>query len=244
MSKREAANMMEDGKSIFLGDMQELGYLPEGVVNWMALIGWSYDDRTEFFTLPDLVEKFNIEKLNPAPAAINFTKLDHFNGLHIRNLEVSDLAQRMLPFFEKAGIQTDMETLEKIAAILQVRMVTLDEGVEKAAFFFQEEVHPEPEALIAKKLTAVESVELARKAYDLLSGLPEITHESAEQPMRDLADKLGVKVGQLFSVVRVAVTGQRVSPPLFESMEIIGREKSLERLKNAIAILENLAIEA
>jgi len=244
MSKREAANMMEDGKSIFLGDMQELGYLPEGVVNWMALIGWSYDDRTEFFTLPDLVEKFNIEKLNPAPAAINFTKLDHFNGLHIRNLEVSDLAQRMLPFFEKAGIQTDMETLEKIAAILQVRMVTLDEGVEKAAFFFQEEVHPEPEALIAKKLTAAESVELARKAYDLLSDLPEITHESAEQPMRDLADKMGVKVGQLFSVVRVAVTGQRVSPPLFESMEIIGRDKSLERLKNAIVILENLAIEA
>ena len=225
--------------TFFIGDMKELGYLPEGVVNWMALIGWSYDDHTEFFTLADLIEKFSIEKLNPSPAAINFSKLDHFNGLHIRNLELSDLAQRMLPFFEKAGIKADLETLEKIAAILQVRMVTLDEAVEKAGFFFQDEVHPKLEDLIAKKLTATESAEVARKAYDLLSGLPEITHESAEQPMRDLAAEMDVKVGQLFSIVRVAVTGQRVSPPLFESMEIIGREKSLERLQKAIMILEN-----
>jgi glutamyl-tRNA synthetase len=239
MSKRDTANMLKDGKSIFLGDMKELGYLPEGVVNWMALIGWSYDDHTEFFTLADLIEKFSIEKLNPSPAAINFSKLDHFNGLHIRNLELSDLAQRMLPFFEKAGIKADLETLEKIAAILQVRMVTLDEAVEKAGFFFQDEIHPKLEDLIAKKLTATESAEVARKAYDLLFELPEITHESAEQPMRDLAAEMDVKVGQLFSIVRVAVTGQRVSPPLFESMEIIGREKSLERLQTAITILEN-----
>jgi len=147
----------------------------------------------------------------------------------------------LLPFFEQAGFQPDMETLQKIAAILQVRLVTLDEAVEKAGFFFQDEVQPEPEALIAKKLTAAESAEIGRSAYKLLMGLPEITHESAEQPMRNLAAELGVKVGQLFSVVRVAVTGQRVSPPLFESMEIIGREKSLERLENAICILENLS---
>jgi glutamyl-tRNA synthetase len=86
MSKRDADEMMESGKSIFLGDMQELGYLPEAVVNWAVLMGWSYDDHTEFFTMEDLIDKFNIQKLNPSPAAINFSKLDHFNGLHIRNL--------------------------------------------------------------------------------------------------------------------------------------------------------------
>lgn len=241
MSKRDTANMMKDGKSIFLGDMQALGYLPEAVVNWAALIGWSYDAHTEFFTMSDLIEKFSIEKLNPSPAAINFSKLDHFNGLHIRSLAVNDLADRLLPFFEKAGIQPDLDTLRKIAAVLQVRLVTLDEAVDKAGFFFQDEVHPEPEALVAKKLTAAESAVIAQKALDLLSTLPNISHESAEQPMRDLAAELGVKVGQLFSVVRVAVTGQRVSPPLFESMEIIGREKSLERLQNAIVILDELA---
>ncbi len=241
MSKRDTANMMKGGKSIFLGDMQDLGYLPEAVINWAVLMGWSYDDRTEFFTLPDLIEKFSVDKLNPSPAAINFSKLDHFNGLHIRNLEVDDLAERLQPFFEKAGIQPDAKTLREIAAVLQVRLVTLDDAVEKAGFFFQDEVHPEPEALIAKKLTAAESAEIARKAYDLLTALPEITHASAEQPMRDLAAESGIKVGQLFSIVRVAVTGQRVSPPLFESMEIIGREKSLERLQNAIVILEKPA---
>jgi glutamyl-tRNA synthetase len=98
--------------------------------------------------------------------------------------------------------------------------------------------------LIAKKLTAAESAVVARKAYDLLSELPELTHASAEQPMRDLAEEMGIKVGQLFSVVRVAVTGQQVSPPLFESMEIVGREKSLDRLGKAITILENLAEKA
>ena len=244
MSKRDSANMMKDGKSIFLGDMQELGYLPEAVINWAVLMGWSYDDHTEFFALPDLVEKFNIGKLNPSPAAINFSKLDHFNGLHIRNLKVEDLAQRLMPFFLKADIHPDSKTLYEIAKILQVRLVTLDEAVEKAGFFFQNEVHPEPEMLIAKNLTAAESAMVAKEALVLLSALPEITHESAEQPLRDLAVELGVKVGQLFNIVRVAVTGQRVSPPLFKSMEIIGREKSLERLQNAIVILETLALES
>jgi glutamyl-tRNA synthetase len=240
MSKRDSANLMKDGKSIFLRDMQHLGYLPEAVVNWVALMGWSYDDHTEFFKMQDLIELFSIEKLNPSPAAINFSKLDHFNGLHIRSLAVEDLANRLLPFFEQAGFQPEADTLRKIAAVLQVRLVTLDEAVEKAGFFFMDEVHPEPQDLVANGLTPAESAEIARSVYYILVDLPEINHEFAEQPLRDLATGLGVKVGQLFSVIRVAVTGQRVSPPLFESMEIIGREKCLDRLKAAIIILEDL----
>ncbi len=86
MSKREAADLIKDGHSIFVKDFDSLGYLPEAVVNWITLMGWSFDDHTEFFSLQDLVEKFSLTRLNPSPAAINFTKLDHFNGLHIRNL--------------------------------------------------------------------------------------------------------------------------------------------------------------
>ncbi|MFN2151022.1 MAG: glutamate--tRNA ligase, partial [Anaerolineales bacterium] len=208
---------------------------------WAVLMGWSFDDRTEFFTMPDLIEKFSIDKLNPSPAAINFSKLDHFNGLHIRNLEVDDLAERLLPFFQKAGLPADLETVRKIAPILQVRLETLDEAVEKAGFFFEEDVHPDPETLVAKKLTAAESAEVAQKAYNLLASLPEITHETAEAPMRLLAEEMGIKPGQLFGIIRVAVTGQSVSPPLFESMEIIGRQKSLERIQNGIAMLQDLA---
>ena len=243
MSKRDSANLLKDGKSIFLGDMRDLGYLPEAVNNWMALMGWSYDDHTEFFTMDDLIEKFNIEKLNPAPAAINFSKLDHFNGLHIRALSTDELARRIQPFFLKAGIDADLESLRRIAPLLQVRLVTLDEAVEKAGFFFREEVHPDPQDLIAKKLTAAQSAEVARRAYEVLAALPEITHETAEAPLRALAEEMGLKAGQVFGIVRVAVTGQRVSPPLFESMEIIGREKSLQRLRNAIQMLDKLAAD-
>ncbi len=240
MSKRETANLMKDGYSIFIGDLKQLGYLPEAVVNWMALMGWSYDDHTEFFSMQDLIEKFSLAKLNPAPAAINFTKLDHFNGLHIRSLLHDELAKRMRPFFEAAGYTLEGEKLIKIAPIIQERLVTLDEAPEKAGFFFQEQILPDPEELIGKQMTAAGSAAAARRACDLLAGLPRIDVETAEAPMRALAEELGLKAGQLFGILRVAVTGQSVSPPLFESMEIVGREKVLERIRRAIEILENI----
>ncbi|MFH1632401.1 MAG: glutamate--tRNA ligase [Chloroflexota bacterium] len=242
MSKRDFTELMKDGKSIFLSDFKELGYLPEAVVNWAALMGWSYDDHTEFFTMDDLIEKFSIEKLNPSPAAINFSKLDHFNGLHIRNLELDELAARIKPFFEKAGYCVDDDKLREIAPLLQVRLATLGEAPEKAGFFFEDEVHPIPEELIGKKMSAADSANAARGAYEVLVALPEISHVTAEGPMRTLADELGLKAGQLFGIIRVAVTGQRVSPPLFESMSIVGREKVLQRILNAIRTLEELGI--
>jgi len=223
MSKRESSSLMKDGYSIFLNDLKSLGYLPEAVVNWIALMGWSYDDHTEFFTLDDLVTKFSLDHCNPAPAMINFSKLDHFNGLHIRSLQVKDLASRLKPYFEVAGI------------------TTLDDAVIKAGFFFEEDVQPVPEELVGKKMNTSESVTAAQSAYLVLSGLPEINHENAEIPLRSLADELGLKAGQLFGILRVAVTGQKVSPPLFESMAIIGKEKVMERLQNAIEILDSMA---
>ncbi|MCE1255751.1 MAG: glutamate--tRNA ligase, partial [Anaerolineae bacterium] len=172
MSKREAADLNKDGYSIFVKDMGGLGYLPEAVVNWIALMGWSYDDHTEHFLMADLIEKFNLEKLNPAPAAINFTKLDHFNGVHIRSLSIQDLAQRTKPFFEAQGLHTDTEKLEKIAPIIQERLSTLDECVEKAGFFFVDEVTPEPGELAAKGLTTEESAKITQMVLDILKTFP------------------------------------------------------------------------
>jgi len=240
MSKRESADLIRDGYSIFINDLQSLGYLPEAVINWTALMGWSFDDHTEFFTLPDLVEKFSMDRLNPAPAAINFSKLDHFNGLHIRNLQADDLAQRLKPFFVNAGFTVQDEVLLQIAPIIQERISTLDDALAMGGFFFEDEVHPAPEDLIGKKMTPAESVRAARQAYKILESLPEITHESANQPLRDLAEQMGLKAGQLFGILRSAVTGQTVSPPLFESMAIIGKEKVLERIQKAIRALEEL----
>lgn len=243
MSKREASNLKLDGYSIFIEDLKDLGYTPEGVVNWIALMGWSYDDHTEFFTIPDLIEKFSLDHLNPAPAAINFSKLDHFNGLHIRNLQAEELARRLKPFFENAGFAVEEDKLLKVTPLLQKRIVTLDDAPVMGGFFFQSEINPEPNDLIGKGMTAEESAEAVRRAYDLIASMPEITHESSEQPLRDLAAGSGLDAGQLFGILRAAVTGQTVSPPLLESMEIIGKETVLKRIQQAIDLLERVASE-
>jgi glutamyl-tRNA synthetase len=240
MSKRESTALMKDGYSIFIDDLRQLGYLPEAVVNWIALMGWSYDDHTEFFTMQDLIEKFNIDRLNPSPAAINFTKLDHFNGLHIRSLSLQDLANRVKPFFEAAGYRVPDDVLQKVAPLIQARIITLDDAPAMAGFFFREDVEPAPDELVGARMTPAESANAVRKAYQALDSLPEITLETAEPAMRALAEELNLEAGQLFGILRVAVTGQKVSPPLFESMEVIGREKVLERIYKAIEILEKV----
>ena len=242
MSKRDSEALEREGKPIFLADFGKMGYLPEAVVNWAALIGWSFDDKTEIFSMDELIEKFSIEKLNPAPAALNFSKLDHFNGVYIRELDVVDLAARIKPFFEEAGyVVGDEGKLLKVAKVLQVRLVRLTEAPEKGGFFFLDEVDPEPESLIGKKLTSEGSLEMARRIEALIASLPDFSEETANQPLRDLAAKLDVKAGVVFGFLRAALTAQEVSPPVFETMEIIGREKVLERVRKAIEILEGMS---
>ncbi len=239
MSKREAADLTKDGYSIFVKDLEGLGYLPAGVINWIALMGWSYDGQTEFFTLPDLVEKFSLEKLNPSPAAINFTKLDHFNGLHIRDLQTDDLAHLLVPVLRTRGVDADVETLKQIAPIIQERLVTLDDALDFAAFFFQPDVSPAPEDLVAKGMSAEESARVAARALDVLEELPDVRLHTTEPRFRALVEELGLNPGQVFGIMRVAITGQKISPPLFESMEIIGREKVLARMRHAVELLQS-----
>ena len=240
MSKRESAELIKDGHSIFVKDLEGLGYLPEAVVNWIALMGWSYDDHTEFFTLPDLVEKFSLDKLNPSPAAINFTKFDHFNGLHIRALPLNELVRRMKPYFVEKGFQVDDATLLKIAPIIQERLQGMDDAPELAGFFFKPDVNPDVAELIIKDLTPAESADLAKKILAILESLPDVKLETAEPPMRKLVEQSGLKAGQVFGLMRIAITAQRVSPPLFESMEIIGKEKVVARMRRAVELLSAL----
>lgn len=240
MSKRETADLIKDGHSIFIKELEALGYLPEAVVNWIALMGWSYDDHTEFFKMADLIEKFSLEKLNPAPAAINFTKFDYFNGLHIRSLSVQDLAQRIKPFFIARGLNADDATLNRIAPLIIERISTLDEALDFAGFFFQEEVEPAAGDLVAKGLTAQQSAQVARKILTTLQNCASLAQAEVEPLLRALVEELGLSLGQVFGILRVAVTGQKVSPPLFETMEIIGRDKVMRRVSRAIELLEDL----
>ncbi len=237
MSKRDNADVARDGYSVFLKDMESLGYLPEAVNNWVALMGWSYDDHTEFFTLQDLVEKFSLEHLNPSPAAINYTKLDHFNGLHIRALSDEELANRIKPFFIEKGYDADIQTLRRIAPILKERLATLDESVNLAGFFFMKDVKPAIEELIQKGLTAEQSAKVAEDTLEILSNLNSVEKDLVEPVLREYVEKSGLSAGQVFGVLRVAITGQKVSPPLFESMEIVGLDLVKKRIENAILLL-------
>jgi len=241
MSKRDTELMKKSGESIFIKDMQNMGYLPEAVLNWVALMGWSYDDQTEFFTLDDLIEKFSLNKLSPKNAAIDFKKFDHYNRLHIRNLALTDLAERFRPFIEAEGYQVDKDTLLVLAELLQQRVTTLDEVVEWTRFLFLDEIEQKYEELV-KGLDAEKALQVANSLNDILTNAKEFNYEELEQPIRDLADKMELKLGQVFGVLRIAITGQQISPPLIECMDLLGKEKTLKRLNEAIGIIRTSSI--
>jgi glutamyl-tRNA synthetase len=217
-----------------------MGYLPEAIVNWIALMGASFDEAEDVFSLEELVRRFDLKHLNPSPAAISFEKADHFNGTHIRLLAVDDLAARLKPVFEKAGYAPEGERLRKVAAVVQIRIITLEDAVAMGGFFFRDAVHPEPRDLIGKGLTSAQSADALRAARELLAARPQFDPARDEETLRTLAERLGSKPGVLFGMMRAAITGQTVSPPLFASMEIIGRETFLARLSEAETTLRKI----
>ncbi|NJN79339.1 MAG: hypothetical protein HC797_02075 [Anaerolineales bacterium] len=239
MSKRESAQAMKDGYSIFIKDMQDLGFTPEGVLNWSALMGWGVAED-DVLDMKQMIERFSIDSLTASPAAINFQKLDHFNATHIRLFSTADLAGRLKPYFAREGLNVNDDALLKIIPLIRERLVTLDDCISFGAFFFKDQVSPNPEDLIAKGLDAKQSAEIAKKCLEILSSIPSINHASTESPMRTYVEESGLSPNQVFGILRVAVTGQKVSPPLFESMEIIGRETCMQRIKSAIEILEKM----
>ena len=236
MSKRDALDALDSGYSIFVTDLEKLGYPPEGVLNWILLMGWGIAEG-EFMGLAEMVQKFDIDRVNPSPAAIDFTKLDYFSGAHIRNLNNDDIAMRIKPYFEKEGYQVDDDKLIQIIPIIRERLVTLDDALYFAGFFFKDTIEPVLADLIGKNLSASESWEVLQRTLEILTSLDEITPALAEPPMRFLVEEMGLKAGQVFGILRGAVTGQSVSPPLFESMEIIGKEKVLDRIRLGMEIL-------
>jgi len=238
LSKRDGAIAMKDGYSVFVKDLHELGFTPEGVNNWTALMGWGVAED-DVMSLDQMIERFSIDTLTASPAAINFQRLDHFNASHIRLMTNEELSTRIKPYFVGAGLDVQDGALVRIAPLIRERLVTLDDCLAFASFFFHENVESNVEDLIAKGLDAKQSAEIARKSLEILSSLPDVSHQTAEPPMRAYVESSGFSASQVFGIIRVAVTGQRVSPPLFESMEIIGREVCLERLKKAIELLDH-----
>jgi glutamyl-tRNA synthetase len=237
MSKREASQLSNDGYSIFIKDLEDLGYLPEAVVNWVALMGWSYDDHTEFFTLDDLVKKFSLKKLNPSPAAINFSKLDHFNKLHIKAMSSEDLAERIKPYFVEKGFDVSDEEMVAIAPLVKNRITTLDDSVAMCAFLFKNEIAHDRDLLVIQDKTDEETLQIGRSALEIIEKIDGWEVAVLEKELKDYMEAQELTPRQFFSFLREAISGERATPPLFDCMLVLGKERTTQRIRKALDII-------
>jgi glutamyl-tRNA synthetase len=240
LSKRHGSTAMEEFRA--------QGFLPEALMNYLALLGWSYDGTTEIFSRDDLLEKFTLERVNPSPGTFDYAKLTWFNAHYINHiLTLDDLTARLIPFLEAAGLvdaaATDPASAEfarvrEAAALQKDRLQTLAEGPELLGYFLQDDLEPyDPALLIPKKGTREEALAALEAAARTLPEVDLNDEAASEARFRALAAELGVKPGALFMPIRVAVTGRTHSPGLFETMRVIGAARCQRRLDAAIAAL-------
>jgi len=223
---------------------REDGYLPEALVNFLALLGWSYDGTTELFSREELVARFDLDRVGTTPAIFSREKLDWMNGVYIRQLAPEDLAQRLLPFLVAARVlpvgdvpAETMAYLGNIVPLIRERIKKLTEAPEMVSFFLAERLAYDPLLLVPKGLTVAQTREHLAAVLDVLRGVGEWNAVQIEGPLRELAERLGVKTGQLFGALRVATTGRTAAPPLFATMAVLGRERTLARIQQAIDLL-------
>ena len=222
-------------------EYRDQGYLPDAVVNFLALLGWSLDDHTDIMSRQTLIENFSLERLIPNPAVFNAEKLLWMNGTYIREMPGEELADAVLPFLERhLGHPAERSLLLRVIPLIRERIKLLSEIVDMAGFFFTDrELEYEAETLLGKRYagdpaTAAAAIEAVMARIE---GLEQWDHESLEAALRPLAEELGVKAGDLFGVIRVAITGKTAAPPLFETLEVLGKERALERLQAATRLI-------
>ncbi|MGQ9629935.1 MAG: glutamate--tRNA ligase [bacterium] len=223
------------------------GYLPEAMVNFLVLLGWSYDDSTEIFSMEDLKRVFSIDRVRKSNPIFSYEKLDWFNGLYIRRLSVEDLARRCLPYMQRAGLLPDPCPQEKyqyylrVIPLIQERLKLLSDIPYLTKFFFEEE--PEfdnPQEMIPNNMDRDGALRVLSSARDRIEKMEKLSEESLERTLRELVGELGLKTSRVFMPLRVAVTGRTVSPGLFETMSVLGKERVLKRIDKAIETISKL----
>jgi glutamyl-tRNA synthetase len=215
LSKRHGADSVEE--------LRAQGYIPEALVNFLALLGWSYDDKTTIMSRGELLERFTLERVGASPAVFDFKKLEWLNGMYLRALSSDEYADRLVTFLREQGYEWEEELVRRSVPLVQEKIATLGEYPGFAGFLFKE-VEPDPTLLDGNVLTEAEHA--VQKAEPF-------TAEAIEQALRALADQLELKPREAFQPIRVAVTGSKVSPGLFETIELLGREQTLERIRRA-----------
>jgi len=237
LSKRK--KRLPDGREAltFVHEFKEAGYLPEAMVNFLALVGWSYDGQTEFFRRDELVELFDLSRVSTSSGAFSYEKLDHMNATYIRELGTNDLAGRLLQVLRRESFPADLEFALKAVPLVRERIKSLAEVVPWVDYAFTDRLDYEPSLLIQKKMDAESTMVALHAAADSLRSVHPFDEEAIEKALRGLADRLELKLGQLLGSIRVACTGKKVTPPLFGTLDLIGQQKVIRRLEDAIALL-------
>ncbi len=227
-------------------EFRDNGYLPEAMFNFIGLLGWSLDDKTEIMTRQQFIDNFSLERIGKTGAIFDRKKLEWMNGVYIRALSPEDFMNRSLPFLEpfgKSGLPPEVERpldknyLMQMLPLVQDRAKTLAEVSELVKFFFVEESDYPLESLVGKGMTKESAIKALEVSRQRILKLEQFDTETLEIVLRPLAEELGMKTGQLFGTLRTAVTGRTATPPLFETMAVLGKERCLERIDHALARL-------
>lgn len=236
----------EDGKklskrhgsqSVF--EFRDAGYLQEALINFLAMLGWAPGggDEQNIFTVPELIQKFSLNQVGASPAVFSYAKLNWMNEQHIKKLSADDLANRLIPFLAQDNLKIDTpakrETLIQLIPHLQTRLKTLKDASPLVDFVFSDIETPSRDLLIGPKMEQHLSLHALRETKKLLESLPNFDEVTLETSMRKLCDDLALKPNQLFTIVRNAVSGKTITPPLFGVLNVIGRDVTLERLSRA-----------
>lgn len=227
-------------------ELQQQGFLPEAVFNFLALIGWSYDDKTEFFTREELIRNFTLDRIGVAGGIYDAEKLAWMNGVYIRKLSIEEMTRRSLPYMERPEAEgglpdsiarpLDPEYTQRVLALEQERLRTLGEAAHAVSFFYTQDWEYET-PLVQKGMDEASTKSALLRTRELLSEVVPWESATIEEKMRELMAELGLKPGQLFGAARVAVSGRKATPPLFQMIEVLGRERTLARIDRALASL-------
>jgi len=223
----------EDGKklskrhgAVSVDEFRATGYIAPALMNFLALLGWAPDGETTIMSKEELIERFSLERVGESPATFDYAKLDWMNGVYLRSLSSEDYAETLLQYLREQGHDWDEQRVRAAVPLVQEKIAQLGEFPEFAGFLFHD-VEPDPALLDPDVLAA---------AAEVLEGVEPFTAERIETALKELCERLGLKPRQAFQPIRVAVTGSKVSPGLYESLELLGREESLLRISRAASV--------
>lgn len=242
---RDRSKLSKRHGSVSIKDYEAEGFLPEAMLNFLAILGWSLDDKTELFTCQELIDHFSLERVSKTAAIFDVEKLNWLNGVYMRKLDPDDFAQRALPFLERdlpAEVKRPLPVkyVKEVLPLIQERVKILKEAAPLSHYFFTDNLEYDTNLLIGKDMTPAATIRALNVARERLTGQEPFDPTTLETMLRPLAVELNLKTGQLFGALRTAVSGETATPPLFQMMSVLGKSRCLKRIDEATAKLKQM----